>query len=70
MIRSDQRQVRKALRGLEFPADKPTLIAYAEYRRARPKALRCLRALPENDYTSAAAVEQAIRHRASTPTAN
>lgn len=63
MTRVDQRRVRRALQGLEFPADKPTLVAYAEHRRAWPKTLRALRALPAGNYASLTEVEQAVPQR-------
>ncbi len=69
MTDKDERRVRKALQGLEFPADKDTVLAYAEERGAALKTLRALRALPAGTYTNTDAVEQAVPQRPEQATA-
>lgn len=63
MTDADERRVRKALQGLEFPADKATLLEYAEDRRADPRTLRALQALPEGTYESSEEVENSVPQR-------
>jgi hypothetical protein len=63
MTDADDRRVRKAIQGMEFPANKTTVLAYAEERGADPKTLRALRALPNGDYGNSDQVEQATPQR-------
>lgn len=60
MTDSDERRVAKALQGLEFPAEKSALVAYAEERGAAERTLRALESLPEGSYGSSDEVEQAV----------
>ena len=63
MTDADERRVRKALQGLDFPAGKDTVLAYAQERGATPKTLRAIEALPEGRYDNTDAVEQAVPQR-------
>ncbi|GAA1206460.1 DUF2795 domain-containing protein [Prauserella alba] len=63
MTDADDRRVRKAIQGVQFPADKETLVAYAEAREAEPRTLRALRALPNRDYGSGDEVADAVPQR-------
>ncbi|MDR7300282.1 DUF2795 domain-containing protein [Haloactinomyces albus] len=63
MTDSDERRVTKALQGLEFPAEKSDLVAYAEDRGAAEKTLRALESLPDGSYGSSEEVEQAVPQR-------
>ncbi|MBA8826003.1 hypothetical protein FHX42_003369 [Saccharopolyspora lacisalsi] len=63
MTDADERRVLKALQGIQFPAAKAQLVAYAEDRGAESKTLRALEALPEGDYSSGEEVEQAVPQR-------
>lgn len=63
MTDADDRRVRKAIQGVEFPASKATLVTYAEQRAADPRTLRALRALPTRDYGNSDEVEQAVPQR-------
>lgn len=63
MTDADDRRVRKAIQGVDFPASKATLVAYAEERAADARALRALRALPSGDYGNSDEVEQAVPQR-------
>lgn len=63
MTDADERRVAKALQGLEFPAGKDTLLAYARQRDAHPKTMRALQALPAGEYPDSAAVEDAVPQR-------
>lgn len=70
MTDADDRRVRKALQGVEFPVDKAALIAYAEEREADPRTLRALRALPNREFGSTEDVEQAVPQRPEQTPAN
>ncbi len=63
MTDADERRVGKSLQGLEFPASKENLLAYAQERGAGPKTLRALQALPAGEYPDSAAVERAVPQR-------
>ncbi|MBB3662274.1 MULTISPECIES: DUF2795 domain-containing protein [Prauserella salsuginis group] len=63
MTDADDRRVRKAIQGVQFPADKETLVAYAQERDADPRTLRALRALPERDYGNGDEVARAVPQR-------
>ncbi|GAA3752407.1 DUF2795 domain-containing protein [Salinactinospora qingdaonensis] len=63
MTSADKRRVRKALHGMDFPADKGQLLAYAEEREADPKSAQALRALPEGQYHSIDEVERHVPQR-------
>lgn len=63
MTDADDVRVRKALQGVEYPADKATLVAFAEERETDAKTMRALRALPDGEYTNGDEVEQAVPQR-------
>jgi hypothetical protein len=52
MTDRDEIRASKALQGLEFPASKAEMIAYAQQRQATEKTLRALKALPGGRYES------------------
>ncbi|MQA03169.1 MAG: DUF2795 domain-containing protein [Streptosporangiales bacterium] len=52
MTDQDEGRVAKVLQGIDFPADRDSLVAYAEARGANSKALEALRQLPELTYRS------------------
>ncbi|GAA4614513.1 DUF2795 domain-containing protein [Saccharopolyspora hordei] len=60
MTKSDDRRVRKALQGADFPATKQDLITYAEERGADAKTMLALRAVPDGTYDDADQVEDAV----------
>lgn len=60
MTAQDDLRVRKALQGLEFPADKSTLVSYATTRASSPKTLQALRTVPERKYQSVTQVIDAV----------
>lgn len=63
MTDADERRVSKALQGLEFPADKAQLKAYAQERQADARTVRALESLPEGTYGNADEVERAVPQR-------
>src|SRR5699024_7312893 len=63
MTDADERRVGKALQGLEFPAGRDDIIAFANERGAHEKTLRALYALPRRSYASTADVEDAVPQR-------
>lgn len=46
----DDLRAAKALQGLEFPADKPTVLEYARTRAATDKTLQALESVPYRTY--------------------
>ncbi|MER7010189.1 DUF2795 domain-containing protein [Saccharopolyspora sp. NPDC000359] len=60
MTDSDERRVRKALQGADFPATKEQLVDYAQERGADAKTMLALRALPEGTYDNSDQVESAV----------
>ena len=50
MTRRDDARVEKALQGADFPADRQSLIDYAQTREAGEKTLQGLRALPDRRF--------------------
>lgn len=60
MTAQDDLRVRKALQGLEFPADRSTLLSYATTREAAPKTLQALRTVPEQQYDNVQQVLDAV----------
>lgn len=60
---ADERRVGKALQGLEFPASRDDIIAFASERGAHEKTLRALYALPRRSYSDTDDVEQAVPQR-------
>lgn len=60
MTRRDDSRVSKALQGAGFPADRQTLLSYAQERGAGDETLEAMRGLPERTYASAADVVDAV----------
>lgn len=60
MTSADQRRVRKALQGKDFPAGVPELLAYARDRGSDNATLEAIRSLPEREYHDAADVENSL----------
>lgn len=60
MTDRDELRVKKALQGMDFPADQSQLLDYAGDRGADDKTLAALRSLPTGSYGSIDEVEQAI----------
>jgi len=63
MTDADERRVGKALQGLEFPAGRDDIIAFASERGAHEKTMRALYSLPRRSYTSTDDVEEAVPQR-------
>lgn len=63
MTDADERRVAKALQGLEFPASKENIVAFATERGAHEKTMRALQALPGGSYADSDAVEDAVPQR-------
>lgn len=63
MTDADDRRAGKALQGLEFPANKGQILAYAAERGADAKTLRALRALPQGQFSDNDAVQRAVPQR-------
>ncbi|MQA13599.1 MAG: DUF2795 domain-containing protein [Pseudonocardiaceae bacterium] len=60
MTDRDELRVRKALQGMDFPADRDQLLDYATDRSAGQRTVEALRALPAGSYGSVDEVEQAV----------
>ncbi|MBW0101657.1 DUF2795 domain-containing protein [Pseudonocardia sp. KRD291] len=60
MTRRDDLRVDKALQGADFPADRRTLLTYAQERGADEETLEAMRALPERTYARASEVVDAV----------
>jgi hypothetical protein len=60
MTRRDDSRVAKALQGADFPADKQTLIDYAQTREAGEETLQGLRALPDREFQNSDEVVDAV----------
>jgi hypothetical protein len=60
MTRRDDARVAKALQGADFPADKQTLIDYAQTREAGEETLQGLRALPDRQFQNSDDVVDAV----------
>lgn len=60
MTDRDDRRVAKALQGVDFPADRPTLIEYAETRDADRKTLQALNTVPNRRYDNVQQVLDAV----------
>lgn len=63
MTDADERRVDKALQGLEFPASKEDIVAFAAERGAYEKTMRALHALPAGNYPNSDSVEEAVPQR-------
>lgn len=63
MTSADDRRVRKALQGMEFPADKDALVDYAAERDEDSRAVQALRALPDGEYENVDQVAHAVPQR-------
>ncbi|MGH3096333.1 MAG: DUF2795 domain-containing protein [Streptosporangiales bacterium] len=60
MTDRDDRRVAKALQGAGFPADRASLVSYAETRGANSKTLQALHTIPDATYHNAQAVIDAV----------
>lgn len=63
MTDADQRRVRKALQGLDFPASKDEMLTYVDERGAGAATETAVRAMPEGTYGSVDEAEQAVPQR-------
>lgn len=60
MTNADQRRVRKALQGMEFPATKQDMLTYVDDRGAGTATEKAVRALPDGTYDSADEAEATV----------
>lgn len=60
MTKRDEIRVGKALQGLEYPATREQLLAYARDRQADAETLAALRAVPAGQYANKTQVENAV----------
>lgn len=60
MTDRDDQRAEKALQGADFPADRASLLDYAQTRGADPKTLQALRAVPDRSYRSIRDVVDAV----------
>lgn len=60
MTERDDLRVEKALQGADFPADRATLVNYAQTRGVDSKSLQALQTIPEQIYTSSQHVIDAV----------
>lgn len=60
MTSADDNRVRKALQGMDFPADKDALVTYAAERDEDSRAIQALRALPNGEYVNVDEVAYAV----------
>lgn len=63
MTDADERRVRKALQGLQFPATKQQMLAYIEERGAERVTDEAVRALPDRTYESADDAQNSVPQR-------
>ncbi|WP_010523874.1 DUF2795 domain-containing protein [Nesterenkonia sp. F] len=60
MTARDDLRAQKALQGVDFPASKGDLVAYAEERDVDAKSLQALRALPDQRFENMDSVVEAV----------
>ncbi len=60
MTSADKRRVRKAIEGLQYPASKQDVVAYAEERGSAGRTSDALRALPDGTYHNAEEVAESV----------
>lgn len=63
MTERDQIRVAKALQGLEFPASKEQVLAYAQERSADQRTMQELKGLPDRNFGSTEEVEKTLPHK-------
>lgn len=60
MTKADDRRVRKALQGADFPASKEELVEYARERGTGARTLLALQGIPAGTYDDSDAVERVV----------